>query len=65
LAEEAFMNKDTVGGEWKILKGKIKKAWGEFTDDEIQAMQGDLNKFEGQLQKTYGESKDEANKKQH
>lgn len=56
------MNKDTVGGEWKILKGKIKKAWGQITDDEIEAMQGDLNKLEGQLQKTYGQIKEESEK---
>ncbi|WP_413577518.1 CsbD family protein [Bdellovibrio sp. HCB290] len=57
------MNKNTLGGDWKILKGKIKSTWGRFTDDEIETMQGDLTKLEGQLQKTYGMSQEEATKK--
>ncbi|WP_413586596.1 CsbD family protein [Bdellovibrio sp. HCB274] len=57
------MNKDTFTGDWKILKGKIKSAWGRFTDDEIETMQGDLTKLEGQLQRTYGLSQEEAAKK--
>ena len=57
------MNKDTVQGEWKILKGKIKQAWGKLTDDQIDMAQGDLDKLEGEIQKTYGLSKEEAKKK--
>ncbi len=56
------MNKDTVQGDWKILKGKIKQAWGKLTDDEIDEAQGDLDKLEGNIQKAYGMSKDEAHK---
>ncbi len=57
-----FYEQGPVSGDWKILKGRIKKAWGKITDDEIEAMHGDLNKLEGQLQKTYGISKEEATK---
>lgn len=57
------MNKDTVTGDWKILKGKIKKAWGKMSDDQIDALDGDLSKLEGQIQKTYGLTKEEATKK--
>lgn len=48
------MNKETVQGDWKIMKGKIKQAWGKLTDDQIESAQGDLDKLEGEIQKTYG-----------
>lgn len=57
------MNKQTVQGDWKILKGKIKQAWGKLTDDQIESAQGDLDKLEGEIEKTYGLKKEEAKKK--
>ena len=27
------MNWDTIEGQWKQLKGKVKEKWGQFTDD--------------------------------
>ena len=57
------MNKDTVQGDWKIMKGKIKQAWGKLTDDQIDMAEGNLDKLEGEIQRSYGISKDEAHKK--
>ncbi|MFS4460144.1 CsbD family protein [Bdellovibrio sp. HCB2-146] len=57
------MNKDTVQGDWKIMKGKIKQAWGKLTDDQIDMAEGNLDKLEGEIQKSYGISKDEAHEK--
>jgi len=57
------MNKDTATGDWKILKGKIKSAWGKLTDDDINSLKGDINKLEGHIQKAYGLSKEDATKK--
>lgn len=54
------MNKQTTQGEWKILKGKIQQAWGKLTDDQIESAKGDLQKLEGEIQKTYGLKKEEA-----
>lgn len=57
------MNKDTVIGDWKILKGKIKSAWGKLSDADIDSLKGDMTKLEGHIQKAYGLSKEEATKK--
>ena len=51
------MNKDTVQGDWKIMKGKIKQAWGKLTDDQIDRAEGNLDTLEGEIQKSYGLAK--------
>ncbi len=56
------MNKDTVQGNWKELKGKIKTKWAKLTDNDVDALKGDLEKLSGTLQKTYGYAKDKAEK---
>lgn len=57
------LNKDTVSGDWKILKGKIKTAWGKLSDSDIDSLAGDITQLEGKIQKAYGLTKDEASKK--
>ncbi|WII72580.1 CsbD family protein [Bdellovibrio sp. 22V] len=57
------MNKDTMQGDWKVMKGKIKQAWSKLTDDQINSAEGNLDRLEGEIQKTYGLSREEAKKK--
>jgi len=54
------MNWDTVKGDWKQFKGKIREKWGEFTEDELDKVQGRREQFEGLLQTKLGMAKDEA-----
>ena len=54
------MNWDTMTGDWKQFKGKIREKWGELTDDEIEEVKGKRDQFEGLLQKKLGIAKDEV-----
>jgi len=54
------MNWDTVKGDWKQFKGKVREKWGEFTEDELDQVQGKREQFEGLLQKKLGCAKDEV-----
>jgi len=54
------MNKDTVQGNFTQLKGKIKKRWGQLTDDEIDQLEGHAEILSGKLQECYGLARDEA-----
>ncbi|MCO5142336.1 MAG: CsbD family protein [Oligoflexia bacterium] len=56
------MNKDIAQGKWKQLKGKIQKKWGEFTNDDLDRINGNLETLAGELQERYGYSKDQAKK---
>ena len=54
------MNKDIAEGKWKQLKGKIQEAWGDLTEDELDQVAGQREKFVGLMQEKYGKGKDEA-----
>ena len=54
------MNKDTFKGQWKQVKGEIKKMWGDLTDDEIKKAEGDYDKTVGMIQEKYGLKKEEV-----
>jgi uncharacterized protein YjbJ (UPF0337 family) len=56
------MNWDTVKGDWKQFKGKVKEKWGKLTDDDLTAVEGRRDQLLGKLQERYGFGKDQAEK---
>jgi uncharacterized protein YjbJ (UPF0337 family) len=56
------MNKDTVQGKARELKGKLKQKWGQLTDDEITEIEGNAEILAGKLQVRYGVTKEDAEK---
>ena len=56
------MNWDIIEGKWKQYKGRAKEKWADFTDDELDSMEGKRDRLVGKLQEKYGYSKDEADR---
>ena len=56
------MNWDTVKGEWKQFRGKVKEQWGKLTDDDLDRIEGKRDQLLGAVQKQYGIARDEAEK---
>lgn len=56
------MNNDIMKGKWKQVSGGLKEKWGKLTDDDLQEIDGSLEKFQGKMQERYGMAKDEAQK---
>ncbi len=54
------MNKDIIQGQWKELRGKVQKQWGNLTDNELDRINGQRTELEGALQKQYGYTKEQA-----
>lgn len=54
------MNWDTISGQWKQLRGKVREKWGEFTDDEFDQIAGKKDQLVGKLQEKYGHTKEQA-----
>jgi uncharacterized protein YjbJ (UPF0337 family) len=56
------MNKDILKGKWMQIRGEAKKWWGELTDDELDKVSGEYDKFVGLIQEKYGYARDRAEK---
>jgi len=54
------MNEDILKGKWRQLKGSIQEKWGEFTDDELDQINGEREQFLGKLQEKYGYGREKA-----
>jgi uncharacterized protein YjbJ (UPF0337 family) len=48
------MNNDMLEGKWKQIRGQAKVWWGKLTDDDLQKVDGNIEKFVGLLQEKYG-----------
>ncbi len=53
---------DRIAGNWKQVKGEIRKQWGDLTDDEVEMIAGERDKLAGKIQERYGIAKDDANR---
>jgi uncharacterized protein YjbJ (UPF0337 family) len=56
------MNWDQIEGKWKQLKGSAKQQWAKLTDDDLEYISGNRDRFVGRLQERYGIAKEEAQK---
>ena len=54
------MNKDILKGKWLQLRGDVRSWWGKLTDDDVDQIQGDTEKFIAKLQERYGYEREHA-----
>jgi uncharacterized protein YjbJ (UPF0337 family) len=54
------MNQDTLEGQWKQMKGKLREKWGKLTDDDWDMVAGKKEQLVGKLQERYGYSREQA-----
>jgi uncharacterized protein YjbJ (UPF0337 family) len=53
------MDKLEIKGGWNELKGKMKQAYGDLTDDDLIREEGKDDELLGKLQQKTGKSRDE------
>ena len=51
---------DKIKGNWNVLKGKVKKKFGELTDDDLAYQEGQEDQLLGRIQKKTGKTKQEV-----
>jgi uncharacterized protein YjbJ (UPF0337 family) len=57
-----IMDNLIVKGNWNELKGKLKQAYGNLTDDDLKYEEGKEDELLGRLQKKTGKTKDDLKK---
>lgn len=50
---------DRIRGNWNELRGKMKQAQGDLTDDDLRYEEGKEDELIGRLQKRTGKTKQE------
>lgn len=53
------MSKLKWEGRWNEIKGKVKKAYGDLTEDDLKYQEGKKDEFLGKLQQQLGKTKEE------
>jgi uncharacterized protein YjbJ (UPF0337 family) len=51
-----------VKGTWNTVKGKLKQAYGNLTDDDLKYEEGKEDELLGRLQQKTGKTKDDLKK---
>lgn len=44
----------SLKGNWNVVKGKLKQAYGELTDDDLKYVEGQEDELVGRIQKRVG-----------
>lgn len=47
-----------IEGNWNQIKGRLKEMWGEFTDDDLEKIEGRRDQFVGRVQEDFGIARD-------
>lgn len=47
-----------LAGNWKQFKGKVKEAWGNLTDDDLDRYEGRRDQLVGHIQEETGEARE-------
>ena len=54
------MNSDRIEGNWKELKGKAQRKWGDLTNDDLDRIEGSRKELVGKIQQAYDKSKEDT-----
>ena len=60
--KEQVMNWDQIAGNWKQVKGVVRKKWGKLTDDDVDVIAGKRDILLGKIQERHGIAREEAEK---
>lgn len=54
------MNDLKIKGNWNVLKGRLKQAYGELTEDDLAFVDGKEDEWIGRIQKRLGMTAEEV-----
>ena len=55
-----LVKKEILKGKWLQIKGDVPSWWGRMTDDDVDQIEGDPEKFVGKLHQLYGYGQEQA-----
>jgi uncharacterized protein YjbJ (UPF0337 family) len=52
-----MVNQETLQGNWKQIKGKLREKWGALAEDDVASFNGNVDQLVGKIQQKTGETK--------
>lgn len=52
-----MINETTLHGNWNEIKGKLRRRWGQLTNDDLQSFNGGVDQLVGLIQRKTGEGR--------
>lgn len=52
-----MLNQQTLAGNWNDVKGRLRKKWGQLTQDDVQTFDGNVERLIGLIQTRTGEAR--------
>jgi len=53
-----MVTQESLQGNWNEIKGKLRKRWGQLTDNDLSQHQGNVEQLAGLIQRKTGESRE-------
>jgi uncharacterized protein YjbJ (UPF0337 family) len=53
-----MINAQTLQGNWNEIKGKLRNKWGQLSNDDLQAFDGNVDRLVGLIQRKTGEARE-------
>ena len=50
-------------GKWDQLKGKVRQAWGDLTDDDVDVAEGEYDELVGRVKTRTGEAEEDIRRR--
>ena len=57
------MNENQWEGKWDQMKGKLRQAYGDLSDDELEGAKGNREELVGRIKEKYGDTKESIDQK--
>jgi len=61
-AKKMTVNQQTLEGNWKTIKGKLREKWGRLSGDDLDSIHGNVEQLVGTIQQKTGEARDTVEK---
>jgi len=53
-----MVNQQVLQGNWNEIKGKIRRKWGQLTNDDVQNFDGNVDRLVGLIERKTGEGRE-------
>ena len=59
---KVMVNQDMLSGKWRQVRGRVRQWWGKLTDDDLERINGHVDRLISKVQERYIYNREQAEK---